>query len=204
MDLRFDIDQDELPIFMAETEEQLQVLDEGLIRLEHSGDDEELVQALFRAAHTLKGTSGMIGHKRMVTITHALENALDGVRKHELQVVTSFVDLCLEAVDSLRLLREEVTTKQSSSVEVEDMAGRISAMVVQMGKLQSSAGGTSPQAATTSGGAFEKTAPRSEGAHVEINGIPVYDIKIKISENSIASAARAFQVVLALDRKSVV
>ena len=106
MDLKFDIDQDEMPIFMAETDEQLQVLDEGLIRLEQSGDDNELIQALFRAAHTLKGTSGMIGHRRMVTLTHALENALDG--------------------------------------------------------------------------------------------IPVYTVRVNISENSIASAARAFQVVLAL------
>jgi two-component system, chemotaxis family, sensor kinase CheA len=197
MDLKFDIDQDELPVFMVETEEQLQVLDEGLVRLEHGGDDKELVQALFRAAHTLKGTSGMIGHKRMVTLTHALENALDGVRKQEFAVTTPFVDLCLEAVDALRLLREEVSTRQSSSVEVEDMAERITEMVA--GKVdhstQSSASKVQPE-----GGIPSKKEEEKHGAAegFEINGIPVYSVKIKISESSIASAARAFQVVLAL------
>ena len=68
MELNFDLAEDEFPIFMAETDEQLQVLDDGLIRLEREGEDMELLQALFRAAHTLKGTAGMIGHKRMVTL----------------------------------------------------------------------------------------------------------------------------------------
>jgi two-component system chemotaxis sensor kinase CheA len=57
MELNFDLAEDEFPIFMAETDEQLQVLDDGLIRLEREGEDMELLQALFRAAHTLKGTS---------------------------------------------------------------------------------------------------------------------------------------------------
>lgn len=50
MELKFDIDQDELPVYLAETEEQLQVLDDGLIRLEKEGEEVDLVQALFRSA----------------------------------------------------------------------------------------------------------------------------------------------------------
>jgi two-component system, chemotaxis family, sensor kinase CheA len=195
MDLKFDIDQDEMPIFMAETDEQLQVLDEGLIRLEQNGDDNELVQALFRAAHTLKGTSGMIGHKRMVTLTHALENALDGVRKQQFVVTTHFVDLCLEAVDALRLLREEVMTKTSSSVEVDELASRFSGVSlggsVSMGKRETSRPAQKVEV-------VEAPAPAATAEGVEINGIPVFSVSVKISENSIASAARAFQVVLAL------
>ena len=196
MDLKFDIDQDEMPIFMAETDEQLQVLDEGLIRLEQSGDDNELVQALFRAAHTLKGTSGMIGHKRMVTLTHALENALDGIRKQQFIVTSSFVDLCLEAVDALRLLREEVLTKKSSTVEVEELASRFSGI-----SLQGNTQNIKPEPEKNEPEIKDNTGGGTSGGYiemVEVNGIPVYSIKIKISENSIASAARAFQVVLAL------
>ena len=195
MDLKFDIDQDEMPIFMAETDEQLQVLDEGLIRLEQSGDDNELIQALFRAAHTLKGTSGMIGHRRMVTLTHALENALDGVRKQQFVVTTPFVDLCLEAVDALRLLREEVMTKKSSSVEVDELASRFSGV---------SLGGGSSVTRREPALQAKPVTIEVEPVHqagmegVEINGIPVYTVRVNISENSIASAARAFQVVLAL------
>ena len=119
MKLEFDLDQDELPIYLAETDEQIQLLDEGLIHLEQDGDDSDLVQTLFRAAHTLKGAAGMIGHKRMVKVTHALENALDAIRKGEMQTSTEFIDLCLEAVDALRVLRNEVISKESSDVDVE-------------------------------------------------------------------------------------
>jgi two-component system chemotaxis sensor kinase CheA len=195
MDLKFDIDQDEMPIFMAETDEQLQVLDEGLIRLEQSGDDNELVQALFRAAHTLKGTAGMIGHKRMVTLTHALENALDGVRKQQFVVTTPFVDLCLEAVDALRLLREEVLTKKASKVEVDELASRFSgvSLAEESASLQ-----REPPPPPKPEPVVVEAVSLSDVEVVELNGIPVFTINVKISEGSIASAARAFQVVLAL------
>ena len=80
MTFKLDITQEELPIFQAEADEQLQILEEGLVQLEKTEGSPELVQTLFRAAHTLKGSSGMIGHKSMVELTHALETVLDGIR----------------------------------------------------------------------------------------------------------------------------
>ena len=124
MELVFDISQDEMPIFMAETEDHLQALDEILVRLEQEKSDQELLQRVFRAAHTLKGMAGMIGHKRMVSLTHVLETALDGLRKEKIEVSTDLIDLCLEAVDGLRMLREEVINNEISSVDVEDLTDR--------------------------------------------------------------------------------
>ena len=54
MSLELDISPDEMPLFLAETEDHLQVLEEGLVKLEQQADDPELIQALFRSAHTLK------------------------------------------------------------------------------------------------------------------------------------------------------
>ncbi len=119
MDLVFDISPDEMPIFLAETEDQLVVLEEGLVHLEQQADDEDLVQALFRAAHTLKGMAGMIGHKRLVELTHTLETGFDGIRKKTYPVTSQFVDVCLQSIDGLRLLREEVIDLQESDVDVE-------------------------------------------------------------------------------------
>ena len=53
MNIVFDIAEDELKIFLAEAEEQLQMLDEGLVRLEREGANPDLLQTIFRAAHTL-------------------------------------------------------------------------------------------------------------------------------------------------------
>jgi two-component system chemotaxis sensor kinase CheA len=196
MELNFDLADDEFPIFMAETDEQLQVLDDGLIRLEREGEDMELLQALFRAAHTLKGTSGMIGHKRMVTLTHAMETALDCLRKHTLPVTTGLIDLCLEGTDALRNLREEVITRTESAVTVDSLTDRFSALVL---------GGDSSSKALA-----ESTSITSKTVDV-VSNLPENNdqiiiprisggtfIRVQISQNSIASAARAFQVMMEL------
>lgn len=127
----------------------------------------------------------MIGHKRMVTLTHALENALDGLRKQQFPVTSPFIDLCLEAVDALRLLRDEVITGNSSTVEVENLAARFSGLGLQ------------------SQNPVEVVAPVIAPVETKNNNVqmsknkPVY-VQVKISEHSVASAARAFQVVLVL------
>ena len=180
MSMKFDIDQDELPIFLAETDEQIQCLDEGLIRLEQAGEDDALVNELFRAAHTLKGAAGMIGHKRMVTVTHALENALDGLRKDVFTVTTSFVDLCLEAVDGMRMLRDEVLSGEESDIEVDELAARFSASYLEKNQ-------TTPTAAVEVE-TQKQTTVRSDA----------YNLRVSISPDSIASAARAMLVVLTL------
>jgi two-component system chemotaxis sensor kinase CheA len=121
MPLTFDISPDEMPLFMAETEDHLQVLEEGLVKLEQEVDDPELIQALFRSAHTLKGMAGMIGHTRLVKLTHALETGFDGIRKKTFSISSSFIDICLKSIDALRTLREEVIDLNESNIDVEFM-----------------------------------------------------------------------------------
>ena len=58
MEIIFDINEEELPIFLAEVDEHLQTLDDSLIRLEQEKADTELVQTVFRSAHTIKGKIG--------------------------------------------------------------------------------------------------------------------------------------------------
>ncbi len=194
MELIFDLAEDEFPIFMAETDEQLQVLDDGLIRLEREGEDMELLQALFRAAHTLKGTSGMIGHKRMVNLTHSMETALDGLRKHTLPVSTTLIDLCLEATDALRSLREEVITRTECGVAVDELTDRFSALVLVGKPAQPIAppppvAEQKPAAQPVAVAMPRSSAPSAPGG---------FTVRVEISQNSIASAARAFQVMMEL------
>ena len=129
MNIVFDIAEDELKIFLAEAEEQLQMLDEGLVRLEREGTNPDLLQTIFRAAHTLKGSSGSIGHRRMAEVTHGMETALDGLRKGTLAVSTPLIDTCLEALDALRHLLNEVVDGEVSQVEITDLVRRLSDFV---------------------------------------------------------------------------
>ena len=198
-DLIFDITEDELPIFRAEADEQLQILEDGLIALEQKKESPELVQALFRAAHTLKGSSGMIGHKRMVELTHALETVLDGLRKNNLKNTEALTDCCLESLDNLRLLIDEVSIGMLSNVDISPQVERLSQFTeaipgnkppikqFPINKVIQ----TKPEPATIC------TTQKSQQAS------PVA-VRVVISKDSIASAARALQVVMALQEMGTI
>jgi two-component system chemotaxis sensor kinase CheA len=210
MALTFDISQDEMPIFLAEVDEHLQGLDDLLILMERldNGDAEELQKA-FRAAHTLKGMSGMIGHTRMVNVTHALETAFDGIRKGTVQITEGLIDVCLDAVDSLRLLRDEVVTGEECDFQIEDLVDRIHFCIrdsdgTPENAYQPAAAETKTRVVSdqnvTLGGVEEPPPPATEGT-AEGNLLSVY---ARISPDSIASAARAFQLMLGLQELGVI
>lgn len=189
MEIIFDITEDELPIFLAETGEHLQILDEGLVRLEREEPTPEFIQALFRAAHTLKGAAGMIDHKRMVELTHGMETALDAVRKNQIPISTDLIDTCLEAVDILRTLNDEVSRGEVSPVDIAPLVQRF-AELARSGAAETSTKPDSPAAASQ---------PPQGTASQQPSSLNVY---AEISIDSVASAARAFQLMLALQEVS--
>ena len=190
---------------MQEAEEQLQVLDESIIRLEKESDDEELLQGIFRAAHTLKGSSGSIKHTRMAELTHAMEGVLDEVRNRRLDVSAELVDALLESLDNLRLLRDEVL---SMSID-EDIP--VSELVTRLTGLNDRAGNPDAAAADDSA-ATEESAPAAAPpaaesrlkltddlletvAQLQINGKRVVRVVAALTADSALPAARKLQLL---------
>jgi two-component system chemotaxis sensor kinase CheA len=127
--LTFDASPEEMVVFLSEAEEQLELLGQDILRLEQEGaTDSELLQEIFRAAHTLKGSSGAIGHQRMARLTHAMETVLDQVRHHTLGISTQLINLLFQGVDTLRVLLEEVTTLVPSDIVIEDLCVALNAL----------------------------------------------------------------------------
>ena len=108
MNIFEDISQEELAVFLQEADEQLQLLDEDLIRLEKEGADQELLQEIFRAAHTLKGSSAMVGLEDMSRVAHSAETVLDKLRNGLLDIDTNVIDALLHSLDVLKILRENM------------------------------------------------------------------------------------------------
>lgn len=127
MELQLDATTEELQVFMAETDELLQVLDEQLVRLEQVGPSPELLQEVFRAAHTIKGSSASIGHTRMARLTHAMETLLDRMRRGELQPSPGLIEQLFAALDALKALAVEVQSLQQTDLDVEGLAGVLEA-----------------------------------------------------------------------------
>lgn len=103
-----------LQTFLSESRELLQEMEDSLLRMEH-GSDEGDVNAVFRAAHTIKGSAGLFGLDGIVEFTHSLETVLDIVRNEELLVTAELVALFLECADHLRLLVEGVAAGDESA-----------------------------------------------------------------------------------------
>lgn len=88
-------------VFFAEAAEHLESMESLLLALDHDSPDVEQLNAVFRAAHSIKGSAGTFGFNDMAELTHVLEGLLDRVRKGELPLGDALIDACLEARDVL-------------------------------------------------------------------------------------------------------
>jgi len=106
-----------LPDFLAEIQEHLDALTRGLLELERQPDDAQLVRALFRSAHTIKGTARMIGYAAIAEVAHALEDTLDDLRERRMQAEPIVIDALLQAVDAINKLLAAGTRQPTDSDE---------------------------------------------------------------------------------------
>ncbi len=104
--------------FIIETKELLEKLDNDLIELEKRPEDAELLNAIFRYVHTIKGTSSFIGFEQMSELTHKFEDVLNKLRKGELKVRPDIMDVMLEAFDFMKTLLAKLEAKDLSPIEM--------------------------------------------------------------------------------------
>ncbi len=112
--------------FITEATELIQDLEIDLVSLEDSGEDDQLINRIFRAAHTIKGSAGVIGLTALSDFTHSMESVLDLVREHKLVVTNDLVSVLLRAVD---LLKEMI---RAASEGVDDVDERETQLVLIM------------------------------------------------------------------------
>ena len=94
--------------FITECTELLEMAESALLDLEESPDDEELINKVFRAFHTIKGTSAFMGLKPISEFTHLLETMLSMVRDGEIEFDTACADISLEAIDIITQMLDEI------------------------------------------------------------------------------------------------
>ena len=105
--LTFDLQPGDDRLFTDESLEQIERIEHGLLELEQ-GPNADVVNEVFRAAHTLKGSAATIGHRRMAELTHAMEDLFGAFRSGGLDEVKPFADVLLSTIDVLRSLVAEV------------------------------------------------------------------------------------------------
>lgn len=96
-----------MPTFLAETDEGLHAMEESLVRLESAPADDETLNVIFRAVHTLKGNAAALGLAAPADFSHGLEDLLDRLRGGVLTATPDLISLLLECVDTLRVMVPE-------------------------------------------------------------------------------------------------
>ena len=95
---------EELEIFLEDCDDQLQMMENALVDMQNSGATEDSIGAIFRAAHTIKGSAGMFGFDNIVAFTHIVENLFEHIREGTIEVTPDMVDLfllCKDHIDKL-------------------------------------------------------------------------------------------------------
>ncbi|HOW17973.1 MAG TPA: Hpt domain-containing protein, partial [Phycisphaerae bacterium] len=105
--------------FVTESREHLENAEGALLDLETNPENAEGINAIFRAFHTIKGTSGFLGLTRINAVAHKAETLLDRARKGEIRLAGGYADLALEATDVLKKLVEQVRSRLDGLVEAE-------------------------------------------------------------------------------------
>ncbi len=99
--MSFDVDEDILQDFLIEAGEILELLQEQLVELENNPDDSDLLNAIFRGFHTIKGGAGFMSLKELVDVCHGAENIFDLLRMNKRTVTPELMDVILEGLDSV-------------------------------------------------------------------------------------------------------
>ena len=103
---------DALQTFILESRELLQAMEQALLSIEQAPEKEEMVNAIFRAAHTIKGSAGLFALNQIVAFTHVVESVLDQVRGGELRIADRLVVLMLSCCDHIGALVDAVEAGQ--------------------------------------------------------------------------------------------
>jgi len=110
-----------MSVFMDELDEQIQIIEEQLLKLEVQGGEITIIQTLFRAAHTLKGSSAAMGFDALKNLTHGMENVFDLIRNRQLVVDSALTSVLFHATDYLKLLRHSLMEGQQEAVDIDPL-----------------------------------------------------------------------------------
>ena len=186
MKLSNDISKEELAVFLEETDEELKLLDEDLILMEKSGVKPDIIQEIFRAAHTLKGSSAMLGYEKMSKVAHMMEAILDLLRSGKAQVSTPMINALLSGLDMLKLLREKLVSSDDN--EEVDITPVMQLLEKHTGKAVASTSSAGPVKIEISSDTQRRINEAQE------KGVTSYNINVTLDKNSSWLSVRHFQL----------
>ena len=117
------------------------------VKLEESPGDLGLINEIFRAVHSIKGSAGFLGFTRLVEVAHQSENVLNKLRQKDMQATSETIDIILESIDVLKILITEIKDKAGARVEINTIKTKLSLLLEYSASLDEAVCGVSDTAA---------------------------------------------------------
>lgn len=191
-----------LDMFIEEAKEHLQAINSNLLLLENEPENIQIVNEIFRSAHTLKGMAATMGFEDMASLTHESENVLDLIRNQKLRVTSDIMDVMFQSVDLLEQMVHGIMEGGNGSADVSGPVARLRAIVAGGGTV------STPDSAALSGkpsesGQADGTSGRDYGldeyAYTVLqqsrdSGHNLCFIRVTLREDCVLKAARAYMI----------
>lgn len=209
-----------LEIFIDETREHLQSLNEQILILEREPENIDTINEIFRAAHSLKGMAGTMGYKRMQRLTHDMENVFSEIRNGKMKASAKLVDVLFKGLDALEQYLDVIVNSGDEGTEDnediiktlneilnEGLGGAEAPAPAQVTAAPAQAAvATATETAADSGVKPYKLAEHEQSAIAKAlsEKMNAFAMTVYIQETCILKAARAFLVFKALEELGTV
>ena len=191
-----------MDMFLDESHEHLQSLNEGLLSLEENTDDVSVVNEIFRNAHTLKGMSATMGYNKIAELTHEMEDVLDLIRKEQLKLNEDIIDTLFKCLDSLEQMINSVGDGEAEDVvDVTDLVAKLSSISkgTPMPKAADAAAEAAPQEAADSPSIVLTDIDKDVLKQAKESGMIGVHVQVTLAATCLLKSARSYMVMNALD-----
>ncbi|MEC2345613.1 chemotaxis protein CheA [Paenibacillus barengoltzii] len=193
-----------LSMFIDESNDHLQSLNEKMLELENNPEDISIVQVIFRSAHTLKGMAATMGFEDLSSLTHQMENVLDLVRNEKLKMQEFIFDTLFKSLDALQMMVQDITQGGEGKADVSEIVDALQSIV----RGDFAEGGSAAASKPAAGGSAANSASAIQLDQYQFSvleqsiteGHKVLYIEVAIREDCQLKAARAYLVFDLLER----
>ncbi|MGD9579786.1 MAG: chemotaxis protein CheW [Vampirovibrionia bacterium] len=183
-----------LGIFIDESRENLQYLNDYLLELEADFNNINILHDIFRVIHTLKGMSGSMGYENMQTLSHSMENVLDKMRNKEIKPDSNILDLLFQCLDRLETFLNSVIENNNDNGEVKDLEDKLKKVLVS-----SVSSPVEVEKSTNEVSIEFNEYEMAVLAEAKEQGHRLFELTIFVESSCILPAARAFMVTKSIE-----
>lgn len=187
-----------LNLFFEESDDNLALLNNSVLQLESDPKNMDLINEIFRAAHTLKGMSATMGYDVMTKITHKMENLFDFFKMGKLQVTSEYISIIFDCLDTLSQLVEDL--REGNELQAAQISGPLAKIAAVEAQVTGEESVTTPIEAATMG-TLDNTFPNLDIADINVintaltEGHHVFQVGVRIDPESALKGARVFLVM---------